>query len=188
MSLQQLMKSAFTPAPYLVYKPNSGGSGQALKLHLRLDPTWVATESGGYFERMKNQGLFLEIAPQEGKQGKNATFGWNSPGLIRAKLGMVDVTKILTSHRAVRVLGQSVPPAFRPGPDKNAQPNTVSQFHKYGDQSLAINYTFEDGRSILRLSKSKDLARSIAMDLHEEYGFVTYLELALQAFLRVGVR
>ena len=188
MSLQQLMKSAFTPAAYLVYKPTKGGTGQAVKLHLRIDPAWVGTETGGYFERPKNQGLFLEIAPQEGMADGNATFGWASPGLLRCKLGMVDVTKLLTAYREVRVCGREVPAAFRPGPDRSAQPYTVSQFHKYGTQSTAINYTFEDTRSILRVSKSKDLARSIALDLHEEYGFYAYLELALQAFMRVGIR
>lgn len=188
MSLKELMKSSFTPAPYLVYKPSKAGSGQALKLHLRLDPTWVETDSGGYFERPKKQGLFLEIAPQEGMDGKNAKFGWTSPGLLRCKLGLVDVTKFLTAYREVRVAGREVPPQFRPGPDRNAQPYTVSQFHKYGDQSTAINYTFEDSRSIVRVSKSKDHARSIALDLHEEVGLMAYLELSLTAFLRVGVR
>lgn len=188
MSLQQLMKSAFTPAPYLVYKPSKSGNGQAMKLHLRLDPEWVETEGGGYFERPKKQGLFLELVPQEGMVQGNAKFGWSSPGLLRCKLGMVDVTKLLTSYREVRLKSVEVPPAFRPGPDRNAQPYTVSQFHKYGDQSTAISYAFEDQRSILRISKSKEHARSIALDLHEEYAFFAYLELALNAFMRVGIR
>jgi hypothetical protein len=188
VSLQQLMKSAFTPAPYLVYKPNKGGTGQALQLHLRLDPTWVATGTAGYFERPKGQGLFLEIAPQEGMVDGNAKFGWSSPGLVRCKLGMVDVTKWCTAYREVRVCGREVPAAFRPGPDRAAHPFTVSQFHKYGEHSTAITYAFEDTRSVVRISKSKDHARSIVLDMHEEYGFFAYLELALQAFIRVGIR
>jgi hypothetical protein len=189
MGLKELMQSQFCPAPYLVYKPNKAGNGQALKVHLRLDPAWVATDAGGYFERPKDQGLFVEIAPQEGKgEGGYAKFGWSSPGLVRCKFGMVDVTKWLTSYREVRSRGGEVPFAYRPGPDRNATPTTLSSFHKYGDYSTAINYTFEPTRGILRISKSKDLARSIALDLHEELGVASYLELALGGFVRVGIR
>jgi hypothetical protein len=189
VSLQQLMRTEFMPAPYLIYKPNKQGSGQAMKVHLRLDPTWVTTDSGGYFQRPKDQGLFVEIAPQEGKSADGfATFGWNSPGLVRCKWGMVDVTKWLTSSREVRSNGSEVPFAFRPGPDRTASPLTLSSFHKYGAHSTAIAYTFEPTRGILRISKSKDLARSIALDLHEELGFEAYLQLALNAFVRVGIR
>lgn len=189
MSLQQLLQTEFQPAPYLVYKPNKAGKGQAMKVQLRLDPTWVATDSGGYFERPKDQGLFVELAPQEGQgEGGFAKFGWSSQGLVRCKWGLVDVTRWLTSYREVRHLGTEVPFAYRPGPDRNAQPLQLATFHKYGQQSTAISYTFEPTRGILRISKSKDLARSIALDQHEELGFAAYLELALTAFLRVGIR
>lgn len=189
MSIKELMRSEFVPAPYLVYKPNKQGKGQALKVHLRLEPTWVETESGGYFERPKQQGLFVELAPQEGMgEGGFAKFGWSSPGLVRCKWGLVDVTKWLASYRQVRTLNGEVPMAYRPGPDRNAQPMQLASFHKYGDQSTAIAYTFEPTRGILRVSKSKELARSIALDLHEELGFEAYLQLALSAFLRIGIR
>jgi hypothetical protein len=189
-ALQQLLRTEFCPAPYLVYKPNKQGSGQAMKVHLRLNPNWIETEGGnGYFERPKDQGLFVEIAPQEGTgEGGFAKFGWNSPGLVRCKWGMVDVTKWLTSYREVRFMNAEVPFAYRPGPDRNATPNVLSTFHKYGQHSTAINYTFEPTRSILRISKSKDLARSIALDLNEEVGLAAYFELSLNAFLRVGIR
>jgi hypothetical protein len=189
MALKELMQTEFSPAPYLVYKPNKAGAGQALKVQLRLDPNWVETESGGYFERPKDQGLFVEIAPQEGTgEGGFAKFGWSSPGLVRCKFGLVDVTKWLTSYRDVRLLGSEVPFAYRPGPDRNATPMQLSSFHKYGQHSTAISYTFEPTRGILRISKSKDLARSIALDVHEEVGLEAYLQLALQAFVRVGIR
>ena len=188
-SLQKLLLTEFTPAPYLVYKPSKQGSGQAMKIQLRLEPNWVATETGGYFERPKDQGLFVEIAPQEGKGEEGfAKFGWNSPGLVRCKWGMVDVTRWLTSYREVRQLNGEVPFAYRPGPDRTTSPNVLSSFHKYGPHSTAITYTFEPTRSILRISKSKDLARSIALDLNEEVGLAAYLDLALKAFLRVGIR
>jgi len=189
VALQHLMRTEFSPAPYLVYKPMKNGSGQAMKAQLRLDPNWVETDSGGYFERPKDQGLFVEIAPQEGTgEGGFAKFGWNSPGLVRCKWGLVDVTKWITAYRDVRFMNGEVPFAYRPGPDRNASPNVLSSFHKYGPNSTAINYTFEPTRSILRISKSKDLARSIALDLNEEVGLAAYLELSLNAFLRVGIR
>lgn len=189
MSLKELMRTEFAPAPYLIYKPNKQGTGQAMKIHLRLDPNWVATDAGGYFERPKDQGLFVEIAPQEGTgEGGFAKFGWNSPGLVRCKFGMVDVTKWLTSYREVRLLNGEVPFAYRPGPDRTTQPMQLSSFHKFGTNSTAIAYTFEPTRGILRISKSKDLARSIAVDLNEELGMEAYLQLALAAFVRVGIR
>jgi hypothetical protein len=189
MGLKELMQTEFSPAPLLFYKPNAGGTGQAIKVHLRLNPNWVETDTGGYFERPKDQGLFVEIAPQEGKGADGfAKFGWNSPGLVRCKFGSVDVTKWLASYREVRLLNGEVPFAFRPGPDRNAQPLLLSSFHKFGKQSTAISYAFEPTRGILRISKSKDLARSIALDLHEELALSTYFELALRAFVRVGIR
>jgi hypothetical protein len=189
MSLKELMHTEFTPAPYLIYKPTKQGTGQAMKVHLRLNPNWVATDAGGYFERPKDQGLFVEIAPQEGKGEEGfAKFGWSSPGLVRCKFGMVDVTKWLTSYREVRELNAEVPFGYRPGPDRNAAPMTLTSFHKYGPHSTAINYTFEPTRGILRISKSKDLARSIVLELHEELGMQAYLALALAAFVRVGIR
>jgi hypothetical protein len=188
VSLKELMQTEFTPAPLLIYKPQKNGNGQALKAHLRLNPTWVATDNGGYFERPKDQGLFVEVVPQEGVEGKYAKFGWNSPGLVRTKWGLVDVSKWIASYREVRLLGGEVPFAFRPGPDRNAQPTQLGTFHKYGDKSTIITYTFEPTRGILRLSKSKDLARSITLELNEEVAFHAYLELTLDAFLRVGIR
>jgi hypothetical protein len=189
MSLRELMQTEFTPAPYLIYKPNKAGNGQAMKMHLRLEPAWVETESGGYFERPKDQGLFVEIAPQEGMgEGGFAKFGWSSPGLVRCKWGLVDVTKWLTSYREVRLLNAEVPFAYRPGPDRTTTPMQMSSFHKYGPHSTAIAYTFDPTRGVLRISKSKTLARSIALDLNEELGVSAYLELALRAFLRVGIR
>lgn len=189
MALKELMQTEFSPAPYIIYKPTKQGTGQAMKVHLRLDPEWVVTEGGGYFKRPKDQGLFVELAPQEGVgEGGFAKFGWASQGLVRCKWGVVDVTKWLTSYERVRLLGGEVPFGYRPGPDRKETPMVLSSFHKYGAASTAINYTFEGSRGILRVSKSKDLARSIVLELHEELGFRAYLELALEAFLRVGIR
>jgi len=189
MALKELMHTEFSPAPLVVYKPNKGGTGQALKAHLRLNPNWVETDAGGYFERPKDQGLFVEIAPQEGKgEGGFAKFGWHSPGLVRCKWGVPDVTKWLTSYQNVRLLGAEVPFAYRPGPDRTLHPLQLSSFHKFGSNTTAINYTFEPVRGILRVSKSRDLARSISLDLHEELALEAYFRLSLQAFIRLGIR
>ncbi len=185
MSLQKLLKTDFTPAPFLVYKPQKNGAGQAMKLQLRLEPNWIDTDDGGYFEKSRKHGLFLEIAPQEGSNGKFPTFGWNSPKLIRCKLSLADVTKLLTSYREVRFLNSVVPAGFRSAPQNEY---ICSSYHRYGDQSTAINYTFDPTRGLLKLSKSKEWARSIALDLHEETAIFAYLELSLNAFLRVGIR
>lgn len=182
MSLELLQYSRWTPQPYLVYKPSPGPGGVALKVHARVDPVWE--EKGPYQNpNTKGQGVFLELAAQVGKSEAGfPTFDWTKT--VRAKLGLADLSKVLVSIREVRHLGKAVPTAFQ-GKGKSS---VVSLFHKFGDSGTAINYGFEEERSILRVSKSKDLARSISLDLAEEYALEVYLHTALENFLRVGVR
>ena len=104
---------------------------------------------------------------------------------VRAKLGLADVTKLLTAMREVRHLGKEVPASMR---GKDGKPLVVSLFHKFGDTGTAISYGFDSERSILRVSKSRDLAASISIDLSEELGLEYYLSMSLENFLRVGLR
>lgn len=183
MSIQRCIETQWQPQSYLVYKPRGAGNGVAMGLQLRLDPTW---NEEGHPERKNTHGLFLELAPQEGKGEEGfAKFGWASPKLMRVKLGIIDVTKILAALREVRLLGREVPLAYRPSPDKNY---TVTSFHKFNNTSTAINMTFEAERSFLRISRSATNAQSITLDLHEELGFQMYLEESLKQFFRFGIR
>lgn len=185
MSLQQLLGTAWTPQPYLVYKPTKKSTGSALRLQLRLEPTWE--EKDGYARpNMKgNGGLFLELAAQTGFSDGNASFGWGEPTLVRAKLGLQDVMKLLAAIREVRVSGHEVPASLR---GKTGDAWMTELFHQFDGATTIISMKFEAERSIVRIGKSKDLYRSIVLDLHEERGFERYLELALEGFLRVGVR
>lgn len=189
MSLQDLMLTEWVPQPYLVYKPQKNGNGVAMRVQLRLEPTWEATEAGYKRPVVKGDGqggLFLELAAQTGfGEGGHASFGWADGKLLRVKLGLPDVTKILTAIREVRLGGRELPASFR---GKDQQPYSLNLFHKFGEGGTAIAYTLEAERSLIRVSKSKDWARSIALELHEELGLETYLHHALRAFLRVGVR
>lgn len=189
MGVQDLVLSEWVPQPYLVYKPQKNGNGVALRLHLRVEPVWEETEGGYRRPVVKGEGqggLFLELAAQVGfGEGGHASFGWQDGKLLRVKLGLPDVTKLLTAIREVRVGGRELPASFR---GKDQDPYVLSLFHKFGEGGTAIAFKLEAERSVVRVSKSKDWARSIAMELHEELGFEAYLQLALRAFQRVGVR
>jgi len=185
MSLKHLAGTAWTPQPYLVYKPSKKGTGSAMRVQLRLEPEWE--EKDGYVKPLTkgNGGCFFELAAQTGFSDGNASFGWNDATLVRAKLGLQDVMKLLTAIREVRVSAHEVPPACR---GKTNDPWTVELFHQFNASTTIISMKFEADRSFLRIGKSKDLHRSVALDLHEERGFERYLELVLEGFLRVGVR
>ena len=185
MSLQHLLGTAWTPQPYLVYKPTKKGSGSALRLQLRLEPEWQEEETYVRPLVKGNGGCFLELAAQTGFSDGNASFGWGDDSLVRAKLGLQDVMKLLTAIREVRVAGHEVPPALR---GKSGDEWMVELFHQFNGSTTIISMKFEADRSFVRIGKSKDHHRSIALDMHEERGFERYLELTLEGFLRVGVR
>ena len=177
-------KTAWQPQPLLIYKPTKAGKGAALSLQLRLDPEWDENET---LVRKNSHGLFLEIAPQEGVgEGGFAQFGWKSPKLQRVKLGFPDVTKFMTAYREVRLLGREVPVAYRP--QDKTQAYVASSYHKFGAKGTAINYTFEETRSTIRISSSATNVGSIALELNEELAFQMYLEESLKQFFRYGIR
>lgn len=190
MALQDLMLSEWVPQPYLVYKPQKNGKGAAMRVHLRVEPVWEAKEEGGVkYPVVKGEGAggcFLELAAQTGfGEGGFASFGWQDKSLLRVKLGLPDVLKLLTAIREVRLAGHEVPAGMR---GKDGEAYTVSLFHKFGEGGTAISYKFEEGRSLVRVSKSKEWARGMAIELHEELGLEAYLRMALADFLRVGIR
>lgn len=191
MDLKLLAGTEWTPEPLLVYKPRQNGQGVAMRVQLRLEPEWEVGEN--YVKPLVkgNGGLFMELAQQEGTgEGGFAKFGWGSDSLIRVKLGLPDVSKIIASIDRVRLAGQELPTSFRgkAGPDGVKDPFVLSLFHKFGDAGTAITMAFEDERSIIRISKSRDWAASIVLEIHEELQLRTYLALAMEGFLRVGVR
>lgn len=173
------------PEPMYVYKPRKDGSGTALRADLRLSVTFG---DKGFVSEAEG-GLYLELAAQEGKtDGGFAKFGWgNDETIIRTKLGMPDVINLLLAFRQVRHLGGEVPDAIRPKSHKEAT-HSVELFHKFGKDTTIISLEFKDGGSYLRLSRSKELTRSVSLSLAEEVQLETYLQMALEAFLRVGMR
>lgn len=188
--------TTFAPAPREFHKPTKSGTGAALKLHLRLLPKLVVLEESSFFDREANKqgGLFVELAAQEGHDGRgNATFGWrNQATLVRAKLGMADIQSLLVGQRRYRA-GYDVPADLR---GRDGQPNVISLFHKFernttagqSKDTSAITYQLDEESGSFRISKSRELNRSIKLSMGEELVFVRYLELALDAFLRVGKR
>lgn len=188
-SLYQWYRTTFSPQPHIIHKPNGKGNGQALKIQMRMNPVFVETPDGGFFDREANKqgGLFVEIAPQGPKVGDFPTFLWKDrEQVVRAKLGIPDITGLLTAIREWRELTHDVPPYLQGRADPKS--NQVSLFHKYNSGSTIITYTFDEQQSILRISKGKDRARSIALTLGEELLLKRYLDMALEAHLRVGKR
>lgn len=189
-TLYVLAQTEFAPQQHVIHKPNMKGTGQALKIQLRLTPKWVQTDDGGFFDREanKNGGLFLELAPQGPKDtNNNPTFLWKDQDkLLRAKLGMADIIGLLAAIRQYRVANMAVPSYLQN--KSNPQADQVSLFHKYKQGSTVITYTFGEEQSVLRISKGKDQARSIALNLGEELILERMLNLALTAYLKVGKR
>ena len=189
-TLYTLALTEFAPQQHVIHKPTKNGTGQALKIQLRLAPKWVSTADGGFFDKAANKdgGLFLELVPQGPKdENDNATFLWKEPDkILRAKLGMADIIGLLAAIREYRIGRADVPEYLRN--KQSPQANQVSLFHKFGGGSTIITYTFDEQQSVLRISKGKDQARSIALTLGEELILERMLDLSLTAYLKVGKR
>lgn len=186
--LNDLYKLAMTelrPEPVVFYKPNQSGTGVAAKFNLRLSPVYDEVEG---FLKETNGGLFVDIVSQgEKNQGGFPTFKWTDrESLVTAKFGLPDVSGLLAAIRDFRYRGIEVP-TYLLGKDK--KPNVVNLFHKTETTgTTGISYTFQPESSVLRLSKSKDLHKSISLTLGEEVILEAYLRLSLTAFLKVGMR
>lgn len=178
------------PAPMHVYKPLKAGEGAALKLDLRLSPTFG---DGDYVEDIDG-GLFLELVAQVGMDDKgNAKFGWKDDAKrISAKLGLPDITSMLLAIRTVRVQGKKLPSTLKApkGPDGNPSTDGTSftMFHKFDTSTTVINVSFAGNGTVIEVRKSADNKRSIKLSLQEELELQSYLEQALTAFHLVGKR
>ena len=178
----QQLRLELNPESLYVYKPMKSGKGAALKVDLRLVPTYGET---GYVADVKG-GLFVELAAQEGEKDGFPTFGWKSEDKLSAKLGIPDVTAILVGLREVRLRGKVVPAGIRSKGDEKG--TTVGMFHVFKDETTAIQLQFGADGSFLQISKSKEERRSIKLTLQEEVQLEIYLRFALQRLLQVGVR
>lgn len=171
----------FSPEAMYVYKPRQDGSGAALKLDLRLTPSF--NEKG--FVHKVDGGLYLELAAQTGKGDDGyARFGWQEDSRLTAKLGVPDISAILLALRTVRVVGKKIPEGIRAKTDTEG--TTVGLFHRFDKDTTAIDVKFAADGSFIRISKSKEWYRSIKLTLSEELVVEAYLQKALQAFLAAG--
>lgn len=184
----RLSTAQIRPEPVTFFKPQKNGNGVAARFNLRLQPKYVEEEKGGYLDEVEG-GLFVDLVAQGDTNAQGfPTFKWqDAASIVRAKLGLVDVTNLLAAIRDFRVRGVEVATYLR-GRDK-AKNNVVSLFHQT-DQSgtTGISYEFGPESSVLAISKSRDLRKSVSLTLGEEVALVAYLELALRAFLLLGVR
>jgi hypothetical protein len=180
--LARQQRLELNPEALYVYKPAKSGNGTALKLDLRLVPTYGDT---GYVAEVKG-GLFVELAAQEGEKNGFPVFGWKSETKVSAKLGIPDVTTMLVGLREVRLKGKPVPQSVRAKGDEKGI--SVGMFHRFGEETAAISLQFGADGSFFQVSKSATLRRSIKLSLTEEIGLEVYLRFALQRLLQLGVR
>jgi hypothetical protein len=180
--LTQVAELRHHPREHYVYKPYKDGSGTALKVQLRLVPTF---HEKGYISDVDG-GLFIELASQLPAKGADgfARFGWEEKTKVVAKLGVPDITAILAGIRDVRYRGKATPKSTRTKSDTDG--TTVGMFHKFDNSSTAIAVKFAADHTELFVSKSKDLKRGIKLTLQEEVAFELYLRMALTAFLELG--
>lgn len=185
--LYRLSMTTLRPEPIVFYKPKKG-SGLAAKFNLRLKPVYESKEAEGpeYLTEVEG-GLFVDLVAEGPEKGGFPTFKWtDSASLVTAKLGLPDVSGLLAALRDFRGRGLEVPTYLR---GKDGKPNVVSMFHKHEVAgTTGISYTFQDESSVLRVSKSKDKYASISLTLGEEVILEQFLRLALDAFIRVGMR
>jgi hypothetical protein len=179
--LTRMTELRHRPREFYIYKPYKDGSGTALKVQLRLVPTfhekgWVTDVDGG---------LFLELAAQLPAKGADgfARFAWDGNTKVVAKLGVPDITAILVGIREVRFRGKPTPKSTRTKKDEIG--TTVSLFHKFGESSTGIALNFSADNTEILVSKSKELRRGIKLTLPEELAFESYLRKALDAFQEV---
>lgn len=183
--LWRLGVATLRPEPIVFYKPKKSGDGVAAKFNLRLRPHWVPGEE--YVSEVDG-GLFVDLVAQgESNTAGFPTFKWTDKAtLITAKLGLPDISGLLAAMRDFRDRGLEVPTYLR-GKDK--KPNVVSLFHTTDTSgSTGISYQFEPESAVLRVSKSKDKFKSVSLTLGEEVIFRHYLAIALDAYVRFGLR
>jgi hypothetical protein len=184
--LYRIGASTLRPEPIVFYKPKKTGDGVAAKFNLTLRPVYDPEDG---FVKEVDGGLFLDLVAQGDTNAAGfPTFKWTDRDtLITAKFGLPDVSGLLAAIRDFRVRGIEVATYLR-GKDKT-KGNVVSFFHKSGAaDTTAITYTFDAESSAMRLSKSREKSRSVSLTLGEELILQKYLEFALDAFVRVGLR
>ncbi len=181
--LWRMARTTLRPEPFTVYKPQKSGSGVVAKFNMRLDPVW----EGDYVKQVDG-GLFLDLVAQGPDKNGFPSFKWDDKAsTVTAKLGLPDLSGLVVAIRDFRVRGLEVPTYLR-GKPATAKPNTVVLFHKTDASSTVITYTFGDESSTIKLSKPGGVYKSVSLTLSEELILQQYLMLALDAFLRVGMR
>lgn len=189
-ALHALLGLQLRPSALKVYKPSLKDlSGTALALNLRLEPVFGEGKEGATYVSKKDSdgGLFLELAPQATMKAADTDpkFAWNDPKGITMKLGVPDITKLLTAIRC-RWSKRLTPESMRAKGDEKG--NTVSMFHKTPTGSAVLTYTLDEKGAFINVSKSAEHKRSIRIDIGEELQLEAYLAHALQMFQLVGMR
>jgi hypothetical protein len=190
--VHRLLRLQLKPGDFAVYKARKG-QGSALKLNLRLNPTFSDAAEAEYVAEVDG-GLFVTLAPEGPEKNGFPTFQWQDASqCITGKLGMPDITGLLTAIREYR-RSQELPVGLQREGPQGKLPNEFGGFHKTGDGSnTAYAYTFSPDGARFQISKTGKTEKAgkrlaVALDLKEETAFVAYLEMSLQGFLRVGMR
>lgn len=184
---------SMTPEPMLVYKPRLDKKtnkpiGKALKLQLRIAPTFGHDSTGGVYVAQHSGGLFVEVVQQTGVNPDNgtATFGWaGDEHRSVAKLGVPDISALLLGYQRKRLLGQPIPPPFCGNDTKGER---ISLIHTSESGSTVIMWAFTDKGSFFRVMRKGGNDFSISLSFAEEILFENYLRMALTTFQSIGGR
>ena len=128
------------------------------------------------------------------KQGsKDATFDYDSPNRVGAKLGLPDITALITAIRC-RWARLQLPEAIQ-AKDRAAnalRPDTVGIFHKFEKDGVksttSIEYQLVKDGAYLSMSKSATQRQRMKLTITEEIQLEAALLHALQMFQRTGKR
>lgn len=182
----------YHPEPLGFYKPMGPGKGKAMKVQYR----YKALENDKGFIEDVEGGLFLQIAPEVGKNDGNfATFGWDqakNPTTVIAKLGLADVQGMAAAREHYRRF-YKLPASLKKKQKVEGKWVPVDgeiwgTYHKSGSGGLAIELLFAVESLTITVSRSAQQRQSIQLTLAEEWSFFRYLERAVDRMMDVGER
>lgn len=185
-----LARLQLSPEALKIHKAKRDGTGVALKLELRLTPEYGTGSKGSFFVRSVKGGLFLDLVPQTAtNEAGDATFGWDDPRAVGAKLGLPDIGSLLVAVES-RYASKAIPENLRAKGDELGV--SVGMFHVFegdsGKSTTAIDYRLAKEGAYLSMSKSATQRQKLMLTQAEELQLRAYLQHSLSMFLLVGKR
>lgn len=182
---QMLMRYAllpYRPAPLYFHKPGKERDGVALKIQIRLEPSFRAD---GHLTPpdSKTTGVFILWAPQKPDLNDNGFAQFDYENGWSAKLGRPDLSQLITAIRC-RQTRQPVP---------GSTGDACDLFHSFGEgaerKTTTMRYQLVKDAAFFSIKKTKTGdPLKIRLSLAEEVELEIYLTEALRLAQRIGKR